>query len=46
MKFTYLKIIIIMLPFLLQAQTQMKGMAMIKSKDGKVSGLPELPCIG
>ncbi len=29
-----------MLPFLLQAQSEMKGMAMIKSEDGKVSGLP------
>ncbi len=29
-----------MLPFLLQSQTEMKGMAMIKTKDGKVAGLP------
>ncbi len=35
-----LKIIIIVFPLLLQAQTEMKGMAMIKSEDGKVSGLP------
>ena len=40
MKFTLIKIILIVLPFFLQAQTELKGMAMIKTKDGKVSGLP------
>jgi len=39
MKFIDIKFLIIMLPFMLQGQTEMKGMAMIKTKDGKVSGL-------
>ena len=39
MKFTFIKIILIILPFLLQSQTEIKGMAMIKTQDGNVSGL-------